>query len=453
MKWLKKQAELHPQKEFLNNFTFAQINQEVTKKAEHLASLVANQPRVGLLSENSVEMAIVLFALLSLSKEVLLLNRHLTKYELTDQLNELKVDRVFTSDSLTEKIADSISFSDILTTKSEPVSLSVDFPDEKIAVIMNTSATTGKFKSVPITWGMISNHVIASQKTLGVFDNDNWLVLLPMFHVSGLSIIMRSLYNASSATILDKFDEEELLKLINSGKINMISLVPTMLTKIIDKLSKHQLRLILLGGEFIPQPLIKKCQKLGLPIYKTYGMTESFSQSVTFNILDFPDKLASVGRPLPGVEIEIHQPDASSVGEIWLKSPMLMKAYLGQKAYGDAFETGDIGYLDEDGFLYLLNRRKDIIISGGENIYPKEIEDLVYSLSEIKECAVVAKPDDKWGQVPVLFVSGQISKEKLEDFLSEKLAKYKRPKIIHFMDELPKNASGKILRKELKDEN
>lgn len=315
---------------------------------------------------------------------------------------------------------------------------------------MNTSATTGKFKSVPITWGMISNHVKASQKMLGLYEDDNWLIILPMFHVSGLSIIMRSLYNATSATIFDKFDENQLLEVVNSGKINMISLVPTILTRIADKLNGNNLRLILLGGEFIPQPLIQKCQELALPVYKTYGMTESFSQSVTFNILDFPDKTISVGRPLPGVKIEIRNPDLSGVGEIWLKSPMLMTAYLGQKPYGAAFETGDIGYLDRDGFLYLLNRRKDIIISGGENIYPKEIEDLVYSLPEIKECAVVAKTDAKWGQVPILFVSGQISKEKLENFLTEKLAKYKRPQTIIFMDELPKNASGKILRKELK---
>ncbi|MCG6979416.1 o-succinylbenzoate--CoA ligase, partial [Lactococcus lactis] len=306
------------------------------------------------------------------------------------------------------------------------------------------------FKSVPITWGMISNHVKASKETLGAYDNDNWLVILPMFHVSGLSIIMRTLYNATSATVVDKFDENQLLEMINSGKINMVSLVPTLLTRIADKLHSNNLRLILLGGEFIPQPLIKKCQELGLPIYKTYGMTESFSQSVTFNILDFPDKTSSVGRPLPDVEIEIRQADLAGVGEIWLKSPMLMKAYLGQKPYGTAFETGDIGYLDTDGFLYLLNRRKDIIISGGENIYPKEIEDLVYSLPEIKECALVAKPDAKWGQVPILFVSGNISQEKLENFLTEKLAKYKRPQSITFMDELPKNASGKILRKELK---
>ena len=132
MKWLKKQAELYPQKQFLNDSTFAQINQEVNKMAEHLAPLIDNQSRVALLSENSVEMAVVLFALLGLSKEVLLLNRHLTEYELADQIKELKIDKVFTSDLLTEKVTDSISFSEIWTSNPCPVSLSADFLMKKL---------------------------------------------------------------------------------------------------------------------------------------------------------------------------------------------------------------------------------------------------------------------------------------------------------------------------------
>ncbi|AYF99898.1 o-succinylbenzoate--CoA ligase [Lactococcus allomyrinae] len=450
MKWLKEQAEKRPKQAFLNERTFSEIYIQTQRMGNHLSSLVADESRVALLSENSVDMAIVLFALLGLKKEVLLLNTHLTEHELTEQLDELGISRVFTSDNLVRKVAESISFSEIMAGPSSKVELEQNFSDDKIAVIMNTSATTGKFKSVPITWGMISSHVKASQLTIGVQEEDNWLVVLPMFHVSGLSIIMRSLFNGTATTILSKFDENEILQLIDEHKINMMSLVPTMLSRMIDKMSKGHLRMILLGGEFIPQPLISKSQKLGLPVYKTYGMTESFSQSVTFNILEFPEKLSSVGQALPGVQIEIRQKDSTGAGEIWLQSPMLMTAYLGKAPYGEAFETGDIGYLDDDGFLYVLNRRKDMIISGGENIYPKEIEDLVYTLPEIRECAVVPRTDRTWGQVPVLFVAGECSEEKLRYFMANKLAKYKLPHEIHFMDSLPKNASGKILRKDLK---
>ena len=451
MKWLAEQSALHPNHPFLNKLTFFEVYQKVENIARHLEPIVSSQSRVALLSENSPEMVLVLLALLGLSKEVLLLNTHLTPHEYNQQLEELHISCIFSSDFLQEKIAPSHSFSEILKTQpNTSVSLTRNFPDNQIAVIMNTSATTGQFKSVPITWGMISNHVKASQETLGLQEEDNWLVILPIFHVSGLSIIMRSLYNACSTTILPKFNEEQVLSLFETGDINMVSLVPTMLNRLIDNFPKNKLRLILLGGEFIPQSLIRRCLELKLPIYKTYGMTESFSQSVTFNILEFPDKVSSVGHPLPGVEVEIRNTDITGFGDIYLRSPMLMKAYLGQNPYGDSFPTGDIGYLDNEGFLYILNRRKDLIISGGENIYPKEIEELLYSLPQVNECALVPKTDSLWGQVPILFVSGNISASDLMDFMVKHVAKYKLPHEIHFLEEFPKNASGKILRKELK---
>lgn len=450
MKWLNEQAKMSPNHLFLNEKTFLQIHQETQEMAERLAGIVENETRVALLSENSVEMAVILFALLGLKKEVLLLNIHLTENECSEQLTDLSVEKVFVSDAFKSKVADGISFSELKGRPSTKIQLCHDFENNQIAVIMNTSATTGKFKSVPITWGMISHHVEASQTSLGIQKEDNWLIVLPMFHVSGLSIIMRTLYNGTSATIMSKFDEAKVLELIHENEVNMISLVPTMLQRMIEQLTPNHLRLILLGGEFIPQPLINKALALKLPVYKTYGMTESFSQSVTFNILNFPEKISSVGYPLPGVKIEIRKQDSSGVGEIWLHSPMLMKAYLGKPPYGEAFETGDIGYSDADGFLYILNRRRDIIISGGENIYPKEIEDVVYGLEKVRECAVIAKPDKTWGQVPILFVAGDCSEKEIRGFLAEKLAKYKIPKEIYFMESLPKNASGKILRKDLK---
>ena len=319
---------------------------------------------------------------------------------------------------------------------------------------MSTSATTGQFKSVPLRWGQIKAHVQASQEVLGKMEQDNWLMVLPLFHVSGLSILMRSLYNGTAVTILPKYDEAQVLKLIESEQINMMSLVPTILTQLEPHITHHALRVILLGGEFIPMALIEACEKKSLPIYKTYGMTETFSQSVTFSILEYSHKRESVGKPLPGMQVRIDNPDTDGVGEIHLTGPMVMTGYINKEPIGGDFNTDDIGYIDEDGFVYILNRRKDLIISGGENIYPKELEDLVYTLPSVKECAVVPVPDTKWGQVPALFVTFHDGKslppEDIIVFMTDSLAKYKIPKYVKVLTALPRNGTGKILRNELK---
>ena len=140
--------------------------------------------------------------------------------------------------------------------------------DQAIAAIMNTSATTGSVKSVPLRWGQIEAHVKASAKVLGVSPNDNWLTVLPMFHVSGLSIILRTLYNGTAATIMSSFDEAKVIAGITSGKLTMVSLVPTVLQRIIDRIDNHALRVVLLGGEFIPDALVENCLAKAMPILR-----------------------------------------------------------------------------------------------------------------------------------------------------------------------------------------
>ncbi|MCL2676492.1 MAG: o-succinylbenzoate--CoA ligase [Streptococcaceae bacterium] len=454
MKWLQEQAQLNPDHLFLDDYSYKEIYERVIQTAYQLNTKVSKYPRIALLSENSINMVVVLFALWVLDKEVLLLNTHLTEREINEQLIELDVELVIKSDQHSFSSSGQIfCFSEIENLPIKTVQyLNWDPKPEQILALMNTSATTGKFKSVPITWKMICHHVEASASVLGVTSDDNWLIILPIFHVSGLSIIMRTLYNGTQATILDHFDPEQVLRFINETSVNMISLVPTLLKGIYNKITPHALRLILLGGEYIPHVLIQNCLELKLPIYKTYGMTETFSQSVTFNILDHPDKLNAVGKALDGVQISISNPDSDGIGEIQLDSPMLIDSYLNQ-SMTHPFTTGDIGYIDDDNFLYILNRRKDIIISGGENIYPKEIEDLVYTLDGVNDCALVPKADEKWGQVPVLFYSGTATVQDILDFLTARIAKYKLPQSIIPLEHLPKTATGKILRKDLKIED
>ena len=461
MEWLRYGAQHYPNRICINEYTYNDIYGGVLHVASELLHLESS--RVAILSDNSVTMAIYVLAAMLAHKEVLLLNVHLKPNEIENQLKQLGITTVLHSKERRNQLPNSLHsiefepLESILSNLNLEDTFDWNFDDADIAAIMNTSATTGQFKSVPLRWGQIRAHVQASQEVLGKTAQDNWLMVLPLFHVSGLSILMRSLHNGTAITILPKYDEATVLELIETEKINMMSLVPTILTQLEPKITHHTLRVILLGGEFIPMALIDACEKKSLPIYKTYGMTETFSQSVTFSVLDYPRKRDSVGKPLPGMQIRIDNPDADGVGGIHLTGPMVMTGYIDKEPIDGDLNTDDIGYVDEDGFVYILNRRKDLIISGGENIYPKELEDLVYTLPAVKECAVVPVSDLKWGQVPALFVAfhdgESMTADEILSFMTSSLAKYKIPKYVSILPTLPRNGTGKIVRNELRLED
>ena len=459
MEWLRYGKQYYPNRICMNNYTYQDIYSAVVNVATRLQTL--SDTRIAIVSDNSVTMAVYLLAAMLVRKEVLLLNVHLTAGEIENQLCQLHITTVLHSAKRRTQVPASVIAIEFESVEAMLHDIAEDtfdwtFADNDIAAIMNTSATTGQFKSVPLRWSQIKSHVQASQEVLGRSEQDNWLMVLPLFHVSGLSILMRSLYNGTAMTIMESYDEEQVLQYIHDGRINMMSLVPTILKNLEPRITHHQLRVILLGGEFIPRPLVDACVEKQLPIYKTYGMTETFSQSVTMPVLLNLNKLDSVGKPLPGMTVHIVNPDGDGVGEIHLNGPMVMRGYINREPIHGDFNTDDMGYVDEDGFLYILNRRTDLIISGGENIYPKEIEDTVYAMQGVKECAVIPVADTKWGQVPALFVAfddidalGTDSKMIVRDYISSKLAKYKVPKYITIMDALPRNGTGKIMRKSL----
>lgn len=459
MEWLRYGKQYYPNRICMNNYTYQDIYSAVVNVATRLQTL--SDTRIAIVSDNSVTMAVYLLAAMLVRKEVLLLNVHLTAGEIEKQLCELHITTVLHSTKRRIQVPASVIAVEFESVEAMLHDIAEDtfdwtFAEHDIAAIMNTSATTGQFKSVPLRWGQIKAHVQASQEVLGRSEQDNWLMVLPIFHVSGLSILMRSLYNGTAMTIMESYDEEQVLQYIHDGRINMMSLVPTILKNLEPRITHHQLRVILLGGEFIPRPLVDACVAKQLPIYKTYGMTETFSQSVTMPVLSNLNKLDSVGKPLPRMTVHIVNPDVDGVGEIHLNGPMVMRGYINREPIHGDFNTDDMGYVDEDGFLYISNRRTDLIISGGENIYPKEIEDTVYAMQGVKECAVIPVADTKWGQVPALFVAfddidalGTDSKMIVRDYISSKLAKYKVPKYITIMDALPRNGTGKIMRKSL----
>jgi o-succinylbenzoate---CoA ligase len=337
---------------------------------------------------------------------------------------------------------------------------------EKVQGIFYTSGTTGKPKGVPLSYSNHFHSAIASALQLGINPDDNWLLCMPLFHVGGLAIAWRSVINGMTITLLPKFDEQEVLEAIACEKVTIISLVPTMLTRLLQHPNwpnLQKLRAILLGGAPASSELIDRCLQLNLPIMPTYGMTETASQITTLLPHEVAIRRGSSGVPLFGNRLRIvdeHQLDlkVGAIGQILVQGLSVMGGYLhhaDDKAIRDGwFYTGDLGYLDRDGYLFVVSRRSDLIISGGENIYPSEIEAILLAHPAITEACVVGTGDREWGEivVAVIVAKAQLSLAEIRDFCEQKaLARYKLPKAIYIWESLPKTASGKLLRHEIRD--
>ena len=337
--------------------------------------------------------------------------------------------------------------------------------------ILYTSGTTGQPKGAIITYGMQWWNAVGSALNLGHSPGDRWLACLPLFHIGGLSILMRSVIYGISVIVHIKFDPYITNRTIFEDKITIISVVAVMLQRMLTALDSNRrgagypstLRCVLLGGGPVPYPLLEACMLRDIPVVQTYGLTETCSQAVTLSPADVMRKLGSAGRPLPPVQLLVMHDNRSASpgepGEIFLKGPTITPGYVDRpeataQAFQDGwFATGDIGYLDKDGYLYVLDRRADLIISGGENVYPAEIESVLLSHPAVEEVGVCGQADPQWGQVPVAFVvlkaGSTVNAEELLGYTAQKLARYKQPRAIHFTEQLPHTSSGKLLRREL----
>jgi O-succinylbenzoic acid--CoA ligase len=291
---------------------------------------------------------------------------------------------------------------------------------------------------------------------------------MPLFHVGGLAIAWRSVINGTTLTLLSKFDEGEVLEAIAAEKVTLISLVPTMLNRLLQHphwRNLQKLRAILLGGAPASSELIERCLQLNLPIMPTYGMTETASQITTLLSHEVNIKQGSSGLPLFGNRLRIVDLDNSSqempigaIGQIVVQGACVMGGYLRQSEHNPIedgwLHTGDLGYLDRDGYLYVVSRRADLIISGGENIYPSEIEGILLLHPAIAEACVIGIGDREWGEVvaAVIVTDTELSLIEIRNFCEQKsLARYKLPKAIYIWESLPKTASGKLLRQEIRD--
>lgn len=478
--WLYQRAFLTPDRIALEfnqqSMTFKELHDQAMKVARKLATLhVRKGDYVAFLLENSIETVTLIRALEYIGAIIVPLNHRLTPTELRYQLLDSGASLVVYAERFAmnareaasaEAKIKTIEIKELLNLIESPFQMRKEIHLHDVHTIMYTSGTTGSPKGVILTY---SNHwwsAIGSSLNLGLHANDRWLCVVPMFHMSGLSILMRNVIYGIPVLIHDRFEPNRVNESIQAEGVTIVSVVSAMLTTMVHTLTEpypDTFRCMLLGGGPAPQPLLEACVKKNIPVFQTYGMTETASQFVTLSAEYMLTKLGSAGKPLfqSQLKIDVAGREAAphEVGEIVVKGANVTNGYLHRpvdtaQAIKDGWlYTGDLGYVDEDGFLYVLDRRSDLIISGGENIYPAEIEATLLSHPAILEAGVTGMPHDKWGQVPLAFVvthkDTQLTAEALQAFCEEKLAPYKVPKEIHFVAELPRNGANKLLRRKL----
>ncbi len=331
-------------------------------------------------------------------------------------------------------------------------------PDIAASFTFFTSGTSGYPKAVTLSLANLKAAADASSQRLNTRPGERWLLCLPLYHIGGLSILFRAAWDGMTVVFQPRFDAAETARLVREESVNLISLVPTMLYRLMPWWEQGEagaaLRLILLGGSATDPPLLRRSLEAHLPVALTYGLTEAASQVCTALPELVYRKPGSVGKPLPGMEVEVRNAQGErctpgEIGEIWVRGPAVALGYEGQPPFPDGvLQTGDLGYLDEEGDLWVLARRSDLILSGGENVYPAEVERVLMEYPGVQEVCVFGLPDAEWGQqVAAAVVTGEdVTAEALIHHARRFLAGYKVPRRIVFVSELPRTPAGKVKR-------
>jgi o-succinylbenzoate---CoA ligase len=466
--WIEGRAAINPDRVALTAdgraWTFAQLDTDVTRMARRLAGLgVEAGDRVATLLNNGATAAIFPHALLRLGATVVPLNTRLSQPEIEWQLSDASPRLVIVEKRTASLVTSTttttvIDAADLGSASEAVVDLRLEHDADAILAIIYTSGTTGRPKGAMLTVANFWWSATGSALNLGTRDDDRWIACLPLFHVGGLSIVMRSAIFGTTAVVQDGFDAAAVNEEIDSGA-TIVSVVSVMLDRMIDERNGRRypatLRCVLLGGGPAPAALLDRCIALGIPVAQTYGLTETCSQAATLAPEDAQRKFGSAGKPLHPNEIVV-----DDAGEILVRGPIVMAGYLNNpeataRALTDGWlHTGDIGRIDSDGYLYVLDRRDDLIITGGENVYPAEVEAVLLAHHSVTEAGVIGVADEKWGQrvVAVVNLTVPIDAEELAEYCRLRLAGYKVPKEFRFTSEpLPRTASGKIRRVALRD--
>ncbi len=471
--WLWERARREPDKLALlcedEALSFAQLAERAELASARLAALgVEAGDTIALLMDSSVRTVELIHAAQRIGAVLVPLNTRLAPGEIAALIRAAKP-RVLIHDP---GYRDSLK--SVLTARMRLVELGSEFeslkpaPLKKIApmrpdavhTIIFTSGTTGTPKGAMLTNGNHFASASASRENLGVEPFDRWLNFLPLYHVGGLSIILRSVIDGATIILERGFDARRANCAIRTHGITLFSVVATMLARMLDENGGQpyppSLRCVLVGGGPVPPALVERAMRLGLPVAPTYGLTETASQVVTARPDEVLSQGMSCGRPLPGVSIRIENPDAAGRGEVLVRAPSVMAGYLHDESATRAairdgwLHTGDIGHLNEAGCLYIDDRRNDLIVTGGENVYPAEVEARLLAHPMVAEAGVYGVGDPVWGHrveaAIILREGGSVGEAELREWCSERLARFKVPKTIRFVGALPRTASGKIRR-------
>lgn len=435
--WLEQRARSYPDRVALvcdgRSLTFAELEEEALSAARRLAAFgVRRGATVAMNMGPGPGKVILVHALMKLGAVLLPVSPALPAEERARALkaNGVSVD-LDEPDRLTRTEADL------------PLLGELDLDDLHCRIL--TSGSAGEPSAVALTYGNHLFSAMGSAFNIGVDPGDRWLCALPMSHISGMSIAMRSVIYGTGMVLLDRFSPEAVAREI-AGGVTLISLVSTMLLRLLDAgVDLSGTRAILVGGGPVPQGAMERARSLGAPVLQTYGMTETCSQVTTLSAADAERKPGSAGRPLLTSHLRIRE------GEILVQGPTVSAGSLD----GDGWlHTGDIGRIDDEGFLFVEGRLDDMIISGGENIHPGEIEDALLRHPAVAEAAVIARPDPEWQQavtgVVVLRPGHAPDERELMDFCAGRVSSWKVPKRIEIVDSLPRTASGKVHRAALR---
>jgi len=342
--------------------------------------------------------------------------------------------------------------------------------EEEVAAILYTSGTTGKPKGAMLTHKNLYSNAISTYQTLEISDKDCFLVGLPLFHAFQATVgMLAPVISGCKMVIIHEFKPSTVFELIEKEKLSIFLGVPSMyllLTRSLkeDQKPKSFFRLCVSGGAALPQSIAQEFQsRFSIPVHEGYGLTEA-SPVCSVNPINEPPKIGSIGCPLKGIEMKVVDEQGNEVarevvGELAVYGDNVMKGYLGlpeetEKSIRNGWlHTGDMAKQDEEGYFYIVDRKKEMIIVAGENVYPREVEEVLYQHPDIAEAAVIGIPDKLRGEVPKAFVklkeNAKTDQKSILAFCKERLAQFKLPKTIQIIETFPKNATGKILKKEL----